>query len=126
MGKKRLEVIVLAHNAEFGQYVSDIFGADGARTVAAKVKISPPYVSSIKSGFVPDEAVLSRIVLAYGLKGDAARRLYELAVEEKPDLNPEAIVQFACEAAGYNTMQRLAVLECFRRQAEPEANHSAA
>ena len=111
-----LEVILLAQSDEFGRMVREIVGRMGLRDAARLTGLSAAYIGAMKDGHVPLEESLAKFAAGYKLQGEYAKRFFEVARLARPDLDPEAIIQFGCDAAGYTTMERLAVVEEFRRQ----------
>lgn len=113
----RREVVYMAKSAEFGRIVADVIGRMGLRDAANKAGISAAYMGSMKDGTVPSEEILARFVSAFSVEGELARRLWESARAEKSQMDIEHILQFACDAAGFDTMERWQLLEKFRELA---------
>jgi hypothetical protein len=112
------EVIFLGQSDEFGRIVSMIIGRRGLREAEELTGISAAYLGAMKAGKVPSEEIIARFVVGFNVQGELATRLYEAAKAVKGDLDPELIMQFACDAAGMDTMQRMAVIDEFRRRRE--------
>ena len=103
---------------EFGAIVSTVIGPLGLRDAAVKAGISAAYMGQMKAGIVPSEEVLSKFAAGFGLTGQLAEQYWRAASAVKPEADLENVIQFACDAAGFSTMQRWAVIECFRAQRE--------
>ena len=116
--KARKEVIFVARSDEFGRIVSTIVGRMGLRKAAETAGISAAYMGQMKDGTIPSEEVLAKFAAGFKLDGDLAHRFWDAAKASKPEIDLEHIIQFACDAAGFGTMERWAVIDAFRKQTE--------